>query len=288
MANRRIIVENGIYHIIQKGVEDRDIFLDDEDYKFYLKELKEGLNLYEISLLSYALLKNHFHLLAKIRDKNLSYFMHKINNNYAHYFNNKYFRRGHLFASRYKSILVKDDRHFLTLIKYINLNPFTYNNSDNFKYEWCSYDEIINKKPKLININELKKLLFMNYEDLIEYIKNKNKKEDFNNIKNLSELEFNEDEIKRIIVKMKETLDESSIKNFYTALIYFLHNKGISFRKISSILNLSNSYIYEIYKKSEVMVLQDRNFIKWINRIEKILVENTEQSRLSHLFGIDK
>ncbi|MGB9843988.1 MAG: transposase [Caldisericia bacterium] len=288
MANKRIIVENGIYHIIQKGVEDRNIFLDDEDYKFYLKELKEGLSLYQISLLSYALLKNHFHLLIKIKDKSLSYFMHKINNNYAHYFNDKYFRRGHLFASRYKSILVKDDRHFLTLIKYINLNPFTYNNSDNFKYEWCSYNEIINNKSKLINLDELKNLLYINYEDLIEYIKDKSKREDFNNISNLNKLEFDEEEIKRKIIKIKENLDENSTKNFYSALIYFLHNKGISFRKISSILNLSNSYVYEIYKKSEVMVLKDRNFINWINRIEKILVENTEQSRQSQLFGIDE
>lgn len=281
MATKRIIIENGIYHIIQKGVEDREIFLDGEDYKFYLKELKEGLNIYQISLLSYALLKNHLHLLVKIRDKNLSYFMHKINNNYAHYFNNKYFRRGHLFASRYKSILVKDDKHFLSLIKYINLNPFTLEKSGNFKYEWCSYDEIINKKSKLIDLNELKNLLYINYEDLIEYIKDKNQIKNLKDITNLDNCKFNEEEIKRKITKMKESLDESSIKNFYSALIYFLHNKGMSFRKISSILNLSNSYIYEIYKKSEVLILKDRKFVNWINRVEKILVENTEQIRLS-------
>lgn len=273
MRTKRIIIENGIYHIIQKGVEDREIFLDDEDYKFYLKELKEGLDIYKISLLSYALLNNHLHLLVKISDKNLSNFMQKINSNYAHYFNDKYFRRGHLFASRYKSILVKDDKYFLSLIKYINLNPFNYENNGNFKYEWCSYDEIINKKSRLIDLKELENLLYFGYESLIEYIKDKNQIEILDDFEKIDDIKFDEEEIKRKITKTRENLDEGSIRNFYYALVYFLHNKGMSFRKISSILNLSNSYIFQIYKKSEVMILKDEKFVNWINRIEKILEE---------------
>ena len=274
MRTKRIIIENGIYHIIQKGVEDREIFLDDEDYKFYLKELKEGLDIYKISLLSYALLNNHLHLLVKISDKNLSNFMQKINSNYAHYFNDKYFRRGHLFASRYKSILIKDDKYFLTLIKYINLNPFNYGKNGNFKYEWCSYDEIINKKSKLIDLKELENLLYFSYENLIEYIKNKNQIEILDDFEKIEDIKFDEEEIKRKIIKMRENLDEGSIRNFYYALVYFLHNKGMSFRKISSILNLSNSYVFQIYKKSEVMILKDEKFVNWVNRVEKILEEN--------------
>jgi len=270
MTTKRIIIEDGIYHIIQKGVEDRDIFLDIEDYKFYLKELKEGLNIYQISLLSYALLKNHLHLLVKIKDKNLSSFMHKINNNYAHYFNDKYFRRGHLFASRYKSILVKDDKYFLTLIKYINLNPFNYEKNCNFKYEWCSYDEIINKKSRLIDLNELESLLYFDYKSLIEYIKDTNQIVISDDFEKIDDIKFNEEEIKRKIIKMRESLDEGSIRNFYYALIYFLHNKGVPFRKISSILNLSNSYIFQIYKKSESMILKDEKFVNWVDRVEKI------------------
>lgn len=73
---------------------------------------------------------------------------------------------------------------------------------------------------------------------------------------------------------MRENLDEGSIRNFYYALVYSLHNKGMSFRKISSILNLSNSYVFQIYNKSEVMILKDEKFVNWVNKVEKILEEN--------------
>ncbi len=274
MTTKRIIIEDGIYHIIQKGVEDRDIFLDIEDYKFYLKELKEGLNIYQISLLSYALLKNHLHLLVKIKDKNLSSFMHKINNNYAHYFNDKYFRRGHLFASRYKSILVKDDAHFLTLIRYINLNPFSNFEREKYNYRWCSYNEIIKHKSNLMDIGELKELLSIKFDELIKYINESkiNENNIYSDLKS-NNTNFNTEEIRIKILKMKEKLDENSIRNFYYALIYFLHNNGMSFREISSILNFSHVYIFKVYKKCEKMILKDIEFINWVNNVDKILKE---------------
>ena len=37
-------IENGYYHIYNRGVEKRRIFLDEQDYNVFLKYLKEYLN----------------------------------------------------------------------------------------------------------------------------------------------------------------------------------------------------------------------------------------------------
>ncbi|MBU1031574.1 hypothetical protein KKE03_01465, partial [Patescibacteria group bacterium] len=80
----RNFIENSYYHVFNRGVEKRDIFLDDKDYRFfqtylfiYLRPLKEILEKYpdvplrlhnknlseEVELLGYSLMPNHFHLL---------------------------------------------------------------------------------------------------------------------------------------------------------------------------------------------------------------------------------
>jgi len=140
-------VENGFYHLYNRGVEKRNIFLDKQDCIIFLRFLKQylcpkdelkmlsgtGLRLdrlvrvnmsEDVELLSFALMPNHFHLLVKQFDKNaISIFMKRLSTAYSMYFNKKYERVGPLFQGIYKGSIILDDSYVLHLSKYIHLNP---------------------------------------------------------------------------------------------------------------------------------------------------------------------
>jgi len=80
---------------------------------------------YQVSVLAFVLLSNHFHLIAQTRRANLSRWMHWLLVSYTVYFNWRHRRSGHLFQGRYKSFLVEGERgdYFLGLSRYVHLNP---------------------------------------------------------------------------------------------------------------------------------------------------------------------
>lgn len=151
----KVYVENGFYHIYNRGVEKRTVFEDDQDYKVFLKYLKEILSpldplamntiftlrgqsykavkaplknyTTEIDLCAYCLMPNHFHLLIKQKEKtSLEGFMRALMTRYSMYFNKRYERVGSLFQGRYKAVLVENEMYLLHLSKYIHFNPFEY------------------------------------------------------------------------------------------------------------------------------------------------------------------
>lgn len=131
-------VEEGIYHVYNRGVEKRPIFKDESDYKTFLYFLKRYLTenpnevrprwrvdlFNNLSLLSFCLLENHFHLLLKQKSKDATtIFMRCLSNSYTKYFNQKYTRVGPLFQGKFKAVLVQKDEYLLHLTRYIHLNP---------------------------------------------------------------------------------------------------------------------------------------------------------------------
>lgn len=149
-------VSDGLYHVYNRGVEKRIIFQDTQDYKVFLKYLKEYLSKppdiqsvkttftlqgesfqgipYQLKnyhnkviLLAYCLMPNHFHLLLKQTDKTfLEKFMRSFATRYSVFFNKKYKRVGKLYQGPYKAVLVQDERYLLHLSRYIHLNPSEY------------------------------------------------------------------------------------------------------------------------------------------------------------------
>ena len=113
----------GYYHVINRGVEQRVIFKEAEDYKYFEELLCTYAPSYGVTIHNYCLMSNHYHLLIEIEDGMLSKFMRQINMNYAIYFNKKNRRSGHLWQGRFKSWFVTDDAYLYTLILYIEQNP---------------------------------------------------------------------------------------------------------------------------------------------------------------------
>lgn len=146
-------LENGYYHIYNRGVEKHPIYLDNQDYQVFLKQLQRYLDptiekphslASEIYLLAFVLMPNHFHLLVKQTQRDsITKLLRAICSNYVSYFNKKYHRVGPLFQGRFKGILILEENYFLHLSRYIHLNP----GSDPIFYPYSSYCYYINKTP---------------------------------------------------------------------------------------------------------------------------------------------
>ncbi len=138
------LVSDSIYHVFNRGVEKRRVFMDEHDYsrfvnnlaifndvravlnaKYRIKEIKSIDNREPlIDILAFCLMPNHFHLLLRQKEDNgISKFMNKIGVGYTNYFNLKYERVGPLFQGAFKSILIDKEPQFLYIPYYIHLNP---------------------------------------------------------------------------------------------------------------------------------------------------------------------
>lgn len=106
-----------------RGIEKRDIFLDDSDRSFFVRRLSHLLQETGTQCLAWCLIPNHFHLLVKPTSGKLSSLMRRLLTSYAVTFNHRHGRSGHLFQNRYKSIICEEDPYLLELVRYIHLNP---------------------------------------------------------------------------------------------------------------------------------------------------------------------
>lgn len=162
MPSKNVIknyVEDGYYHIYNRGVEKRTIFQDSQDYKVFLKYLKVYLepvkepaeksvkiknHHQKIELLTFCLMPNHFHLLIRQKDKiSMENFMRSLLTKYAVYFNKKYDRVGSLFQGPYKAVLIENDGQLLHVSRYIHLNPSKVSPLQN---SYSSYSDYLGKR----------------------------------------------------------------------------------------------------------------------------------------------
>jgi REP element-mobilizing transposase RayT len=119
----RIDFPGACHHVYGRGIEKRDIFLDDRDRQLFLERVGFNLKRWEISCIAWALMPNHFHLLVRSWEGDLSSFMRCLLTGYSMYFNGRYDRVGHLFQNRYKSRMISKESHMRVAIRYIHLNP---------------------------------------------------------------------------------------------------------------------------------------------------------------------
>src|SRR3989339_835354 len=170
----RINIEGGIYHVIQRGKERREIFKDDADREEFLGRLAGGLKETGHKCYGWVLMPNHFHLLIRTGVKPLSDLMRKILTGYALYFNKKYSRSGYLYQGRYKSILCQEDNYLLELVRYIHLNPLRANLVKDMeglnKYKWSGHAVLIgnNKEIKWQNTADILELFGRKQTDAVK------------------------------------------------------------------------------------------------------------------------
>lgn len=112
-----------LQHVMVRGIEKCDIFIDDKDRHSFLDRLSTLLIKTNTACLAWVLMTNHLHLLLRPQRVKLSSFMRRLLTGYAVTFNKRHHRVGHLFQNRYKSIVCEEDPYLLELVRYIHLNP---------------------------------------------------------------------------------------------------------------------------------------------------------------------
>jgi putative transposase len=118
----RIQFPGAFYHITCRGIEQRPIYLDNQDRIRFLALLARSLETYGVVLHAYIMMKNHFHLLIETKKANCSEFMRHFNICYTGWFNWRHRRSGNLYQGRYNARLVDADRYLLEVSRYVHLN----------------------------------------------------------------------------------------------------------------------------------------------------------------------
>jgi putative transposase len=119
----RLDIPGLLQHVIVRGTDRSDIFLDDEDRQQFMDRFGSLLVETGTDCFAWALIPNHFHLLLRCNHSNLSSLIRRLLTGYAVTFNRRHARSGHLFQNRYKSIVCEEEPYLLELIRYIHLNP---------------------------------------------------------------------------------------------------------------------------------------------------------------------
>jgi len=136
----RIEFAGALYHILSRGNQRQDIFLDDADRRLFLDTLGEMSSRYDIDIYAYVLMGNHYHLLLKTYDANLSKAMQWFGTTYTRRFNIGHNCSGHLFQGRFNSFIVQNDAYLTQLSCYIHRNPLRAGIVQRLAdYHWSSY-----------------------------------------------------------------------------------------------------------------------------------------------------
>jgi len=179
MMERVKMAEGYVYHIYSKSIADYKIFNSKQDYirileviKYYknsgldtrFSKSEAGVNLRSdnlLSIIAFCIMPTHVHFICRqIKVDGISTFMRKILNSYTKYLNIKYKRKGPLWESRFKRVIVESDEQLLHLTRYIHLNPVTaylVNKAQDWQYS--SYNEYIGEANGVDNICDFKGLL---------------------------------------------------------------------------------------------------------------------------------
>jgi REP element-mobilizing transposase RayT len=166
-----IALEAGCYyHIYNRGINGCNLFYETRNYHYFLQKYAYYM-CDVVDTYAYCLLKNHFHLLIRVKEslyKDLSGFenltglekgLHTPNrivskrfadlfNAYTKSINKAQQRTGALFETPFKRILVEDRSYFGTLTRYIHTNPQKHGFVADFKeYPHSSYQTILATQP---------------------------------------------------------------------------------------------------------------------------------------------
>ena len=245
--NAREKSDNSTYHIMLRGINQQQIFEEEEDYCKFLEILKHYQTVSEYKIYAYCLMGNHIHLLMEFCKEDIGQAFKRIGAKYVYWYNIKYGRKGHLFQDRYKSEPVDDDAYFLTVMRYIHQNPIKAGlckKVDGYKYS--SFQEYKNG-AKIVDVDYITQ--FIPKSDFEEYN---------NEIINASCLDVEEkktfrvtdEEAKRIIKKYSkcETSTDFQLLDIKerNKCIKKFKEKGVSIRQISRLTGIPKGIVERI------------------------------------------
>jgi len=214
------------FHVITQGINRSYIFDSTEDIKYYIKNMYDIKDKYNIEIIAYCIMNNHAHILIKCEEiKRLSEYMHNLNTRYGCYYNKKYKRVGYVFRDRYKAEGIYTERHLYSCIKYIYDNPV--------KAGICNKPEeyLYSNYKTIIKVEGYGEYQFMDIqEDINQVVKRVIEKTLLEKGMVLEKLKQDEKELHRLVVVLKR-------------------DYKISLRDIAIKLKVNREKIRKIYNK---------------------------------------
>src|SRR5258706_5066069 len=119
----RVHIPGALYHVMSRGNARQEIFVDPDDYQYFLDRLTVVTARVRVRCRAYCLMPNHFHLLLEPGELPLSKMMQQLNSSYTQWFNRRHDRVGHVLQGRPKELLIDRDDYFRRVLRYIVLNP---------------------------------------------------------------------------------------------------------------------------------------------------------------------
>ena len=193
-------ITDEVHHVFSKSIEGFKVLRDDREYermrsllKFYTKgnpplkfsaflklknksyfqQKKTSDNNSLVKIIAYCFMPTHFHLVLKqLKHNGISIFMRRILDSYAKYFNIKTKRKGPLWESRFKNVILRTDEILLHVTRYVHLNPVTAYLVD-YPNNWAfsSYKEFlgqIEEDEKVCDFSELMNINAKSYQKFVD------------------------------------------------------------------------------------------------------------------------
>ncbi len=202
MGKNRIVplVEGEAYHIFSKSIYGFKVFRRNEEYermadlfRYYKKtnlrlkfsaflKIKGQKDFHQgclvergdlVEIIAYCIMPTHIHLILKqVKERGVSIFMSRILNSYTRYFNIKINRKGPLWESRFKNVILENDEQMMHLTRYVHLNPVTANLVNKpEQWKFSSYKEFLGEmkdRERICNFSSLINIGSTNYREFTE------------------------------------------------------------------------------------------------------------------------
>lgn len=244
--------ETGIYHIMLRGIDKRDIFMDDADRIKFIEKLLKARETADFKLYGYCLMDNHVHILIGETEE-IGTSIKRITVGYVQWHNYKYARTGHLFQNRYASEPVETESYLVNVLRYIHQNPVKAKIIKHLSdYLWSSYNQYISVyQDQNSHVDaQLIKEYFKKQEHFEEYMNAPNKDEclDYEPLRKYTDsMLLNILQKEMHVCNLKEM--PANERNKIIKDIY--HEKGISIRQLGRVLELGKTIIEKAVRQDE-------------------------------------
>jgi len=142
-------IENGWFHVMNRGIDHCAVFLDDSDRVEYGQRLADVYERHGILTHAYCLMDTHFHHLWQCPDGGLSAAMQRLGSLYTRHVNDRVGRDGALFRGRFHSRLITDEAHLVATVRYIHRNALELPGASSAKeYRWSSHRTYLGLREK--------------------------------------------------------------------------------------------------------------------------------------------
>ena len=253
--------KNGYMHIVKRGINHQDVFLDAKDYEYFKQLLFDLRDEMGFKIIAYCLMSNHMHILLYDDQYRFSYIVQRLYTKYAKYFNKKYDRTGGLFEGRYCGKTVDTEQYLITAVRYIHNNPLNAGICLASDYLWSSYNEYVSDLPENMKLcsTTLVLSIFGGSEAFIRFHHSSLGENAYKHVIDIMKMEGNErisdNEIRHIIQSMTNSkspfIIQSIDRESRDEILVKLKRMGLKYSQIARITGVSLGAIKKAGKHSK-------------------------------------